>query len=84
MIKLAKDSILRVRKNERYISSVTVSISQEKFASIKDKINQLQDEIIKLSEESESAEDVIQVNFQMFPLAKPDRSKQKGKSNEKK
>lgn len=84
MIKLAKDSILRVRRNERYISSVTVSVSAKKFDSIKDKINKLQDEIIKLSEESEEKEDVIQVNFQMFPLAKPERSTQRGSNNEEK
>ncbi len=84
MISLAKDAIVRVRKNERYISSVTVSISKDKFSAIKDKINQLQEEIIKLAEQSESMEDVIQVNFQMFPLAKPDRNNQKGKSSDKK
>lgn len=69
MMSLASDSIDRVPREEREISSVTLCVSAERAAEIKRRIIELRHEVLQLAREEAPAEGVIQVNFQMFPLS---------------
>ncbi len=68
---LAKDAVDRFPKEERDISTLTVSCSQATFESIKDKLQMLRRELATLVANDENPEGVYQFNFQLFPLAPP-------------
>lgn len=69
MMKKASDSLEKSRTVDRDISTLTVSLNQEQFGQIKERINQFRKEIHALAEKNKnSAEAVYQVNFQLFNL----------------
>ncbi len=70
MIQLAKESLTRIDPFDRNISSVTISLNRAEQELLKQKMDEFRREIIGMSEESAADKDVMQVNLQMFPLAK--------------
>ncbi len=69
MIRLAQESIERVPKEEREISSVTLSVPKSEIQNIKTMISAFEDEIMEmLAKKPDEAETVYQLNFQFFPL----------------
>ncbi len=70
MIRNALLSLNNFKANERDITSVTFSLSKEKYSLIKEKIKNLRKDIIKLSCDEKNADTVYQINFQLFPLIK--------------
>lgn len=71
MIKLAGESIERYPPRERDISSLTLSIPREKVGEIKKRIISFRRELLEIACSDELVDQVIQVNFQLFPLTKP-------------
>ena len=71
MIQLAKDSIVSVDPDLRDISSLTVLLDAERKEELKRQIEVLRKKIIADSSQGvgESGE-IVQVNFQLFPLSK--------------
>lgn len=70
MLKIALEAVETVPREERDISAVTLSVSPALRDQFKDEIIALRKRFLKLSAEETGASEVMQVNFQMFPLMK--------------
>jgi uncharacterized protein (TIGR02147 family) len=74
-IRLSMGSIALHPKKHRDISTVTMNINEENFEEIREKINEFRSSIIKFVHEQQSADRVVQLNIQLFPLSKMEREK---------
>ncbi len=70
VLKLAASAIDTVPKEHRDVSTLTVSASRTCIESIRERINDIRHEIIELVRKDENAEEVYQINFQVFPLTR--------------
>lgn len=70
MILNAAEALQALPAEKRDISSVTISTSFDTFEQIREKISQTRQEILEIVAADESVEQVFQLNFQLFPLAK--------------
>jgi len=68
MIQKARESIDLIPRNDRDISSITMSLTESQFKHIKDKIQKFRKEALAQSKKSEENQRVYQLNFQLFPL----------------
>jgi uncharacterized protein (TIGR02147 family) len=69
MIERAKLSIDEVSARERDISSLTLCIGERNLKLIKQRIRRFRRELVELAVLDEDPSQVIQVNFQLFPLS---------------
>lgn len=69
MIRLGAESIERVPREDRDITALTLRISSDKFDDVKEAIAGLRKELLNMAVESEEPDQVLQVNFQAFPVA---------------
>ena len=68
---LAKESIDRFTKEERDISTLTLSFSKEIYETIHERLKGFRREILELVKNDPGRVDkVYQVNFQIFPLSR--------------
>lgn len=70
MMDLAKESMDRFASAEREISSLTLRLSAEDFARLKDRIREFKREILAMESAADGAT-VTQFNFQLFPVSLP-------------
>lgn len=78
MINKAKEELKNTAQkdfNNRLINGITFSCGKEQIELIKEKIDQFQDEILKLASAGER-EELYQMNIQYFPLIKSDTGEQ--------
>lgn len=68
MIDQAKDALETLSKDERNVSSVTITLNEEARKKVELMIYEFRQNLLKLSEECQSADEVAQVNLQFFPL----------------
>jgi uncharacterized protein (TIGR02147 family) len=68
MISLAADSLDEVSGKNRDISSVTIPILKKDFDNLKKHIQLMRKELLHYSAPQGEAEEVVQVNIQLFPL----------------
>ncbi|MBD3316194.1 MAG: TIGR02147 family protein, partial [Chitinivibrionales bacterium] len=73
---LARESLDRHSREDRDISTLTLTVSPESLAKIKMEIEALQNRILKIVETDETVDRVYQVNFQVFPLTKHEEDSQ--------
>jgi len=76
MGELAVESLDRIPKNERNITSSTIYTSGKIFNLIRDKIENFRKEILELVAANADEERVYQINFQLFPVSKPLKNKE--------
>lgn len=69
MITLAKESIERFDPAERDIRSITIGISEAGFNELKKRMESFWKEVLAFSDTQENADQVVQVNMQLFPLS---------------
>jgi uncharacterized protein (TIGR02147 family) len=69
MMQLASESLERIPHERRDISSVTLCLGPEGLEMIKRAIVRFRRELLELSELEKEPEQVVQVNFQLFPLS---------------
>ncbi len=69
MLRLASESIERIPAGRRDISSLTLSVSDETYAMLKEKIVAFRRELLSIAEAQPRADIVAQVNIQLFPLS---------------
>lgn len=69
MMQLASESLERVRHDRRDVSSVTLCLGPSGLELIKRSIVRFRRELLELSELEKQPEQVVQVNFQLFPLS---------------
>jgi len=70
MLKLSLEALDNVAREERDISAITVTASAQLVEQFKDEIVAVRKRFLQLSAEDISATEVVQVNFQLFPLVK--------------
>ncbi|PCJ62224.1 MAG: hypothetical protein COA79_03960 [Planctomycetota bacterium] len=77
MIRLGGESVERYKKDVRNVTSVTLSVPENRIQEIQDKIARFREELLQMAVDTKDPERVIQVNIQEFPLTKS--VKKKGK-----
>ena len=70
MLRLASDMLSDLPSGERDISALTFGIKREKFADLKKHLQLMRKELLDFSEKPGEAEEVVQINFQLFPLTR--------------
>lgn len=70
MIRLAGESLERFSPDERNVTSLTLSVSHAKVKEIIDCVAELRQNLLRIASSDEDADQVIQVNFQIFPLSR--------------
>ncbi|HON11986.1 MAG TPA: TIGR02147 family protein [Chitinispirillaceae bacterium] len=68
MCRLGMESIERIPKEQRDISTITVSSSKACMELIRERLADFRREILQIISEDEGMEEVYQLNFQVFPL----------------
>jgi len=68
MMRIASESIERIPKSERDISSVTIKLSDENYRTAIEKIQLMRKEILELSEIDDKPGIIAQFNLQIFPV----------------
>jgi uncharacterized protein (TIGR02147 family) len=69
-LELAIRSINKTPADQRDISGVTMSVSQDSFNKIKNEIKAFRKKIISIAENDSNEDRVVQFNMQLFPLTK--------------
>jgi uncharacterized protein (TIGR02147 family) len=67
-IELGLEALDRFDKNERDVSNLTVTVSEQSYNLIKKKVSELRSQIMSMACAEQSPEKVLQVNIQLFPL----------------
>jgi uncharacterized protein (TIGR02147 family) len=70
MIELARDSLLAVSGSRRDISALTLSVKEEDLEKIKVDIENFRKHMMETYDNSEVADQVYQLNLQLFPFTK--------------
>ena len=68
-MELAIESLDRYSKEERDVSALTISLSEQAFAQVKDEIRALRKKILAMTEVDMAPNKVYQCNFQFFPVS---------------
>jgi uncharacterized protein (TIGR02147 family) len=76
MLERAAEALDHVERDEREIASLTLSLNAAQFQAFKQRLYEVRQELLQASlEETDSnggPDRVVQINFQMFPLARVD------------
>ncbi len=70
---LAKNALNSVDAKERDISTITMSMSEERFAMMRDRLKQLRNELIALVTADPTPTRVYQLSMALFPLSQQER-----------
>lgn len=73
MTQRAIESIDIVPAEERDISSLTLCVGRNGLRALKERIQQMRRELLELSAEETHLEQVVQLNFQLFPLTRGEK-----------
>jgi uncharacterized protein (TIGR02147 family) len=76
VITLGAGAMERIPPAERDITSLTLSVSDEAYKVIVEKLQSFRRELLELAEDVEKPQKVVQLNFQLFPLTKPFNTKE--------
>lgn len=68
-MEMAIESLDRYSKDERDISALTISLSEEAFAKVRDEIRALRKRILAMTEVDVAPSKVFQCNIQFFPVS---------------
>jgi hypothetical protein len=69
-MQLAQSALYRLPREDRDISTLTLSCNARDLARIRERIRQMRAEITGIACESENADQVFQLNTQFFPITK--------------
>lgn len=67
-LRLASEAIDRFPREERSITTLTVTLSNATLDRLRDRLRHLRREILEMAREDAAADQVVQVNFQAFPV----------------
>ena len=65
---VGKDAFYRFPKDKRNFSALTLSVSQNGYAAILERIAECRREIVEIADKDQNVDRVYQANFQLFPL----------------
>jgi len=69
-MELAREAIERHPRENRDISTLTVTLSEKGFGAVRSEIESLRKKILSMARAEQGPDRVYQVNFQLFPLSK--------------
>ena len=69
-LELALRSLTEMGRNERHISTLTVTLSEDSYSRIRDITAEYRKAVLKAVAESDTTDQVYQINLQLFPLSK--------------
>jgi uncharacterized protein (TIGR02147 family) len=69
MMRLAAESIDRFPQRDRDISALTLCLDPEGLREVKQRLRAFRRELLELSEVARKPRQVVQINFQLFPLS---------------
>jgi uncharacterized protein (TIGR02147 family) len=70
MILLAQDRLMDPEGPDTHISSVTLSLSRRRLSKVREILDRTRRELLaETATDSDPADQVLQVNFQLFPLS---------------
>jgi len=79
MLERAADALDHIERDEREVAALTLSLSAEQFKLFKQRLYDVRQELLQAAVEAADAgaplDRVVQINFQMFPLARVDEGK---------
>jgi uncharacterized protein (TIGR02147 family) len=81
MIELGKSSIELLSSDQRDIGAVTIAVSEEGFARIKQEVQAFRRYMMFLASQYAKPTDVLQINIQAFSLTAPKAKKDTGDNN---
>jgi uncharacterized protein (TIGR02147 family) len=70
MLKLSASMLTELPGPERDISALTFGIKRSDFPNLKKHLQLMRKELLDFSAKAGEAEDVVQVNIQLFPLTR--------------
>lgn len=70
MIEIGKESLTSVDEDRRDVRAVTISVSEKNLTVLKGKIEEWVSEMAAMEETEDGADQVVQINVQMFPFTK--------------
>lgn len=70
MLTLARDALTDISPEARDITGVTISVDSRQIGEVKARIQALHEELLALSASATAADQVTQVNIQVFPIAR--------------
>jgi uncharacterized protein (TIGR02147 family) len=70
MMQRAMESIDLIGPKERDISSLTLCLGPDGVRSFKERVQRFRKELLELSALENDPEQVVQINFQLFPLSR--------------
>lgn len=73
VIRLAAESLHRHNKEDRNISTVTITLARKDLPVINETIRQFRQKLLKFADGTDSPDSVFQLNVQLFPLTGPGR-----------
>ena len=70
MLKLSADMLSALPGSQRDVSALTFSIKREDFPNLKKHLQLMRKELLDFSAKAGEAEDVVQINIQLYPLTR--------------
>ena len=70
MLKLASTALSELSGDQRDFSAVTFAIMRKDFPSLKKHLQLMRKELLDFSASNGEADDIVQVNIQLFPLTR--------------
>ena len=70
MLELAKHGLEEIPREDRDISSITMSMSRERFEQVRLMMQEFREQLIALARTDPHPQRVYQVGLQVFPLSK--------------
>jgi uncharacterized protein (TIGR02147 family) len=74
-LRLAGESLTRHPKEDRDISTVTITLSSRNLDEVRSRVKELRQSLLHLRAEGDEPDSVYQVNIQVFPLTRIDKEK---------
>ena len=74
MMGLAADSLVRFRGTEREVSGTTLRLGMEDVDTIRKLLREFRKKVLNIAVRSKMPDQVFQLNFQLFPLARTQRT----------
>ncbi|MDB5103812.1 MAG: hypothetical protein JWP91_1501 [Fibrobacteres bacterium] len=74
-LKLAGESLTRHPKEDRDISTVTITLSSRNLEEVRARVKELRQSLLHLRQDGDEPDSVYQVNIQVFPLTRIDKEK---------
>ena len=69
-LELSKNAFMQFNSNERMMWNLTLSLSEDGYKQIEDKIKRFSREILEVAQQDSDEKKVYHINCQMFPFSK--------------